>query len=166
MRAAAAGRIPDRAVAVTLDDGYLDALTAASPILTELAVPATFFMNTDRLNQAHERWWDILEHVFLSEAALPPMLTLNAGGQEVRMPTATPGDRAAALARLDRAAWPLDATERDRLVGDILDWSGADRSARSTHRVLTDDEIRVLARRPGHAIGAHTIHHLALTRSP
>jgi peptidoglycan/xylan/chitin deacetylase (PgdA/CDA1 family) len=32
--------------------------------------------------------------------------------------------------------------------------------------VLTDDEIRVLARRPGHAIGAHTVHHLALTAQP
>jgi peptidoglycan/xylan/chitin deacetylase (PgdA/CDA1 family) len=29
--------------------------------------------------------------------------------------------------------------------------------------VLTGDEVRALAGRPGHAIGAHTTHHLALT---
>jgi len=31
---------------------------------------------------------------------------------------------------------------------------------------LTGDEIRTLASRPGHAIGAHTVHHLALTTQP
>ena len=62
--AAASGRIPERAVAVTFDDGYLDALTAASPILGDLGVPATFFVNTDRLDEEHERWWDIFERVF------------------------------------------------------------------------------------------------------
>ena len=65
VHAAASGRIPERAVAVTLDDGYLDALTTASPILDELGVPATFFVNTDRLTEEHERWWDILERMFL-----------------------------------------------------------------------------------------------------
>ena len=166
VRAAASGRIPERAVAVTLDDGYLDALEVASPILTELGVPATFFVNSDRLNEEHERWWDVLERVFLSEAALPPMLALQAGGQEVRASTGTPGQRAAALACVNRTAWPLDPAARERLVGDVLDWSGADRPARLTHRVLTDEDIRTLARRPGHVIGAHTIHHLALTTQP
>ena len=32
--------------------------------------------------------------------------------------------------------------------------------------MLTDDEIRTLAGRPGHTIGAHTVHHLALTTQP
>ena len=43
--AAAAGCIPERAVAVTLDDGYLDAF-AASDILLAADVPATFFVNS------------------------------------------------------------------------------------------------------------------------
>src|SRR5205085_9799910 len=49
LSAAASGTIPERAVAVTLDDGYLDALTTASPILMESGIPATFFVNSDRL---------------------------------------------------------------------------------------------------------------------
>lgn len=163
VQAAAEGRIPERAVAVTLDDGYLDALTVASPILTELGVPATFFVNTDRLDEEHERWWDILERVFLGEARVPPLLELTLGGFDLRLPTATFEQRGAALKTLNEKAWPLDAMERDALASHVLAWSGADGRARATHRVLTGEEIHALADRPGHAIGAHTTRHLALT---
>jgi peptidoglycan/xylan/chitin deacetylase (PgdA/CDA1 family)/glycosyltransferase involved in cell wall biosynthesis/SAM-dependent methyltransferase len=166
VRAAASGRIPERAVAVTLDDGYLDALSAASPILTDLGVPATFFINSDRLNEEHERWWDILERIFLSEPTLPPVLDVTVGGQDLRMPTATATERADALTCLNRTAWPLDANARRQLAGDVLSWSGVDVFPRMSHRVLTADEVRALADRPGHSIGAHTIHHLALTTQP
>ena len=164
--AAASGRIPEGAVAITLDDGYLDALTVASPILTDLGVPATFFINSDRLNAEHERWWDILERIFLSEPALPPVLDVMVGGQDLRMPTATAAERSDALTRLNRTAWPLDANARRQLVGDVKAWSGADGSPRATHRVVTGDEVRALASRPGHAVGSHTMHHLALTAQP
>jgi peptidoglycan/xylan/chitin deacetylase (PgdA/CDA1 family) len=36
--------LPDRVVAVTIDDGYRDAYTHACPILTRLAIPATVFL--------------------------------------------------------------------------------------------------------------------------
>jgi peptidoglycan/xylan/chitin deacetylase (PgdA/CDA1 family) len=137
VQAAASGRIPEGAVAVTLDDGYLDALTIASPILVDLGVPATFFVNTDRLSEEHERGWDVLERIFVSDTD--------------------------ALERLNRIMWPLDARARQDLVESVLTWSGVDRAPRPTHRVLTGEEIRALAGRPGHTIGAHTTHHLALT---
>ncbi len=166
VRAAASGRIPERAVAVTLDDGYLDALTVASPILMELGVPATFFVNTDRLDEEHERWWDILERVFSIGTTLPPHLALTVAGQELRLPTATVDERADALKSLNRMAWPLDAAAREQLAVEVVAWGGADGRARPTHRVLTAGEIRALADRPGHSIGAHTSHHLALTTQP
>jgi peptidoglycan/xylan/chitin deacetylase (PgdA/CDA1 family)/glycosyltransferase involved in cell wall biosynthesis len=133
---AAAGRIRERAVAVTLDDGYLDALTTASPILAELGIPATFFVNSDRLDEQHERWWDVLE----------------------RLPLPAPE-----LEALNRAMWPLDAAGRKQLVAEVLARYGCDLRPRATHRVMTAEEIRQLASRPGHAIGSHTEHHLALT---
>ncbi len=163
VRAAASGSIPERAVAVTLDDGYIDALTTASPILLELGVPATFFVNSDRLDEPHERWWDVLERVFLCQPSLPPVLVVQIDGAELRASTMTAAERAAALERVNRAAWTLDGTARVRLVDDVLAWSGARACTRPTHRVLTGDEIRALAGRPGHTIGAHTMNHLALT---
>jgi peptidoglycan/xylan/chitin deacetylase (PgdA/CDA1 family) len=163
VRAAASGSIPERAVAVTLDDGYLDALTTASPILMELGVPATFFVNCDRLDDEHERWWDILERVLLCQPGLPPALHLQIAGQDLWAHTATAKERAAALVAVNRAAWPLDGAGRQRVVADVLAWSGAQPCTRSSHRVLTGREIRMLASRPGHIVGAHTINHLALT---
>jgi peptidoglycan/xylan/chitin deacetylase (PgdA/CDA1 family) len=166
VRAAAAGRIPDRAVAVTLDDGYLDALMTASPILSELGIPATFFVNSDRLTEAHERWWDTLERVFLGADALPALLRITIAGQDLQLPATTAQERADALECLNRMAWPLDANVRAGLAAYVTAWSGVDAAPRSTHRVLTDTEIRTLAGRPGHSIAAHTVHHLALTTQP
>jgi peptidoglycan/xylan/chitin deacetylase (PgdA/CDA1 family)/SAM-dependent methyltransferase len=166
VHAAASGTIPAGAVAVTFDDGYVDALTTASPILSELGIPATFFVNSDRLDEPHERWWDILERVFLGDESLPPVLALRVGVDDWQAATSTAAERAAALDGLNRAAWPLDGPARRQLAADVLSWSGATAGVRPTHRVVTGDDIRVLAARPGHTIGAHTTNHLALTAHP
>jgi peptidoglycan/xylan/chitin deacetylase (PgdA/CDA1 family) len=167
VRAAALGRLPERAVAVTLDDGYLDALTEASPILEEWGIPATFFVNTDRLDEEHERWWDLIEELFLSGVPLPPRLVLRtASRDELRTSTGTAAERAAALEAVNRLAWPLDAAGRLELVRDVLAWGDARPSRRETHRVLTAAEVKTLAERPGHTIGAHSVHHLALPTQP
>jgi peptidoglycan/xylan/chitin deacetylase (PgdA/CDA1 family) len=60
----------------------------------------------------------------------------------------------------------MDAEGRATLAEQVLAWSGAAPFARSTHRVLTAAEVRELASRPDHSIGAHTTHHLALTTQP
>ena len=54
------GTLPDKAVAVTFDDGYVDNLREASPRLASARVPATLFLATGFVGQAHEYWWDEL----------------------------------------------------------------------------------------------------------
>ena len=51
------------AVAITFDDGYIDNLEYALPILEELEVPATIFISTGTMNQNKELWWDELEQL-------------------------------------------------------------------------------------------------------
>ncbi|MGL4773821.1 MAG: polysaccharide deacetylase family protein [Clostridium sp.] len=42
-------KIPKKSVMITLDDGYIDNYTLAYPILKELKVPATIFVQTNRI---------------------------------------------------------------------------------------------------------------------
>jgi glycosyltransferase involved in cell wall biosynthesis/peptidoglycan/xylan/chitin deacetylase (PgdA/CDA1 family) len=161
-RAAEAGRIPARAVAVTLDDGYLDALTSASPILLETGIPATFFVNSADLDEEREALWDTIDRFFRSGLTLPPRLELDVRGERVRRPTTTAAECEAAAAWLHGLATPMNARERQALVRRLVEWSGIEPTPRPTHRRLTAAELVRLAERPGHAIGSHTVHHLVL----
>ena len=54
------GTLPDKAVAVTFDDGYVDNLREASPRLASARVPATLFLATGFVGRRYEYWWDEL----------------------------------------------------------------------------------------------------------
>jgi peptidoglycan/xylan/chitin deacetylase (PgdA/CDA1 family) len=58
---------------------------------------------------------------------------------------------------------PLE--ERRAVIERILEWSGRP-AAPATARPLLAPEVRELAARPGHEIGGHGVHHLALTFQP
>ena len=59
-----ADKLPDNAVAVTFDDGYLDNLTNAKPLLSAAGVPATVFIATSYLGE--QFWWDELARLLLA----------------------------------------------------------------------------------------------------
>lgn len=137
LQAARTDSLPPNAVALTFDDGYLDALTAAAPILDGL--PATFFVNTDRLAEPHEAWHDELERLLPGRA-----------------------EQSEVHARL----MPLGHRERQELLDRMWASSGLDRKSREDHRVLLADEVLRLSRLPGCRIGSHSANHLYLPVHP
>jgi peptidoglycan/xylan/chitin deacetylase (PgdA/CDA1 family) len=50
--------IPERAVAITFDDGYGDNYTIAYPILKRYKIPATIFLATGYIETSSIFWWD------------------------------------------------------------------------------------------------------------
>ncbi len=56
----ALGTLPANAVCVTFDDGYLNNLTVAQPILAKYAIPATVYVATAFRNQAN-MWNDRIQ---------------------------------------------------------------------------------------------------------
>ena len=154
-------RMAPGSVAVTFDDGYVDNYTEASPILSSLGVPATFFVTTDRLGERYEFWWDLLEDVLLSsDSSLPPTVRVDLPGGPRTFETATAEQRRAAHEAIYHAIVGADADGRDAAIGALT------RPGDAARRRMVGDEIRSLASRDGHTVGAHSARHLMLPRQP
>jgi peptidoglycan/xylan/chitin deacetylase (PgdA/CDA1 family) len=154
--------LPRRAVAITFDDGYLDTF-AASDILRGLGMPATFFVNS---HAGGETFLDSLSRVFLEGNDTPQQLELSVPGVSLSASCGNVIGRRAAFDTLREIGYQLPADVRRELLFALYRWSGLDPAPRTSHRMLTPGELRELADRPKHSIGAHTENHLWLPAQP
>lgn len=67
--------LPDRAVLITFDDGYLDTYTNAFPLLRKHGLPAVVFLITGFVGRRELPWWDECSHYLhstrLAGASMP-----------------------------------------------------------------------------------------------
>ncbi len=152
--------VPDRAVAVTFDDGYLDLLTEAVPILLECEVPATAFVTSEGEEPGYEFWWDLVGRAFAPGRALPGELILPTAGIHEPLPTGLPA-RAAARQRVTEILYSLPEAPRKRLERELAEWSGVQPGLERI-AILDLEGIARLAATPGISIGAHGARHLCL----
>ena len=161
---AARGTLPPRAVAVTFDDGYLDTLAVAAPILGRLGLPATCFVMTDGLDGTHEFWWDQLAVGLLGDGDRPAVLDIPLPDGLHSMPTSTRGLRLLAHWRIYHALVHAGVDARDRAMKVVRAWAPEAVPGANCRR-MTAGDIRRLADL-GYGIGAHTVRHLQLPRLP
>ncbi|MBD2358445.1 polysaccharide deacetylase family protein [Tolypothrix sp. FACHB-123] len=174
------GKIPNRAVVITFDDGYADNLHNAKPLLEEYNTPATVFVSTGYIGQEREFWWDELERLLLKPGKLPEKLSLTINGSVHQWELGTAADYSLEKYQRDRTckAWeaapgsrmhfyytiwevlrPLSDSQRLKALKDILTWSHAQPTARQTYRPLFLEEVSTLADGKLVEIGAHTVTH-------
>ncbi len=149
--------LPDRAVALTFDDGYLDTLTNAMPILSRHGLPATCFVATEGLDGTHVFWWDRLAVLLLGDGSRRTELALDLPGGPRRFATATPGERLFAHGFVYHAIAALPAAAREGVLAQIASWA-SDVMCDPECRRMSANELRDLAGN-GISIGAHTVHH-------
>ena len=70
-----------RAVAFTVDDGYLDQATVGARVFAEFDCPVTIFLMTGFLDGIVVPWWDVIQYVFENTARRN--LQLELGGEQV-----------------------------------------------------------------------------------
>jgi peptidoglycan/xylan/chitin deacetylase (PgdA/CDA1 family) len=183
VQASTIGRIPDRAVAVTFDDGYADNFFNAKPVLERYNIPATVFVTTEYIGQDCEFWSDELERILLQPRTLPDTLNLHIAGTsyqwELRSAThyteaehrrdrhlkageERPGTRLAFYFSLWEHLAPLPAAQQKDALSAIRDWSGTKVNFRSACRPLNVEELRSLVQCGMLEIGAHTVSHAQL----
>lgn len=176
------GRVPERAAAITFDDGYADNLEHAAPILRAFDAPATVFATTGHTNCDAEFYWDDLDRIFLGAASLPRYLRLWLADSAVEidlgdfdyyaptvrrahrewtiLDTSDPTPRHHAYRQVCRALHQAPLAIRRDALNQLQAWSGI--PCRKSHRQLTVEEMRELSRDGLVAVGGHTVDHPVL----
>jgi len=159
--AVASGEPPERGIALTFDDGYMDNLEIAAPILAELGVPATFFLTSESLTARRRFWWDALEEMLLWADGCPERIEVRFRGQLRSFQTAKPAARRAAhdeLYGIYKASAPV---VRDDMLAQLARQTSVSLISEA-HRPMLADEVRRLRAFPLIEVGAHGMHHLSL----
>lgn len=167
-----AGRDARPVVAITFDDGYVDNLEVAKPILRERSAPATVFLTTGYVDGAKPFWWDSLAAATLAGHSLPAQVHLDAAGASFAWidPALERTDRrgAAARRRLHDRLWTwlseLDSTAREETIRELEAWIPQATQAGGGARPMTAAEVRDLVSDGVLTIGAHTVSHCMLSR--
>ena len=153
------GRVLERAVAVTFDDGYADNLWNAKALLERHGVPATIHVATGLLGCETEFWWDELERLVFFSRGLPEKLRIL--GRIWKAPTP---DRV--YREIHRLLRPLPDDGQQAVLAELRSQLVETPPPRPTHRPLTPKELRTLAASELVEIGAHSVTHSMLTSLP
>jgi peptidoglycan/xylan/chitin deacetylase (PgdA/CDA1 family) len=157
---------PDAGVlaSITFDDGYVDNLKVASPMLRLAGIPATFFICTGSLGDSRGFWWDRLASAMAAAqtpaAALDPMKVISPVGD-----LTSPEARSKAAVEIADHLIPMHPVARDQLVAELetrlLSTGGGQPEA---YPVLDEAGLRDLGSQPLTQLGAHTHRHPMLSR--
>lgn len=176
-------RLPARPVVVTFDDGYVDNLINAKPVLEKFAIPATVFVATGYVGASREFWWDELELLLLLSPRLPRIIELTVKNQVHRFDLG-PDAELSVLKRFQWRHWRawhehvptarhrmfLEVRQLLRLTGpedreqalETLRDAAGRPADRPTRRCVTGDQLRELAADNLIEIGGHTVTHSSL----
>jgi peptidoglycan/xylan/chitin deacetylase (PgdA/CDA1 family) len=149
-------------VALTFDDGYRDNRDVALPILQRHQAPWTMYVTTGFADGAASLWWLELEEA----VRRLPRITLTIGGRIVDEDAGDPAQKQRAFAAVYRAVRSQPETVLRDAVARLSAQAGIDSAALTRGLCLGWDELRALASEPGLTIGAHTLTHPRLARTP
>lgn len=148
--------LPPAAAAITFDDGYLDNLELAAPMLERHGVPATFFVATDFMDGGlmwNDRVIEGVRNATVDELCLPELCA-------DRLALRTLEDRRrAVVSLLSRIKYLRDAERRAAVEGVLK----ACRPRQWPELMMDTGQVRQLATL-GFEIGAHTCTHPILTQ--
>jgi peptidoglycan/xylan/chitin deacetylase (PgdA/CDA1 family) len=172
------GTLSRRAAAITFDDGYLDNLTAAAPLLKEASLPATLFVTTGTLGQSCPFWWDELAHLTLGRMkAIDGNIKVGNASVPVRFDAVsdpaqlksdwrgwkkTATGRESAYFELWNRLRLLDSSERRHAMAAIRSALG-ERSGGQNDPTMTVAQLGELTAQGSFQLGGHTRTHPPLT---
>jgi peptidoglycan/xylan/chitin deacetylase (PgdA/CDA1 family) len=168
------GRQSRPAIAITFDDGYVDNLAVAKPVLERFEAPATVFIATGQVGRRADFWWDRLAKLVLPQRSLPRLLELAAGDdrfehRDDRLAAPGKSGRRARRELHDRIwAWCINRpdAERDAILSAVAQWADVHLAPDPNSWAMTREELQALTDGGLVDLGAHSVTHPLLSRLP
>src|SRR5204863_6209591 len=107
-------------IAITIDDGYVDNLTAGIPLIAEAGLPTTLFAATGHIETGRRFFWDEMQWLITGPG--PRRSPLRVAGR--RWPTASREQREVARAELHRLVQPKRVQEIEETCAELRKWAG------------------------------------------
>lgn len=150
-----------RFVCLTFDDGYLDVLQWAYPVLRKHEAPFALYIPTSFPDRIGEMWWLALEKVIAGNSRVG----LSMNGIEKTFDCRTAAEKSEVF---DHLYWWLRSHQTEQelrlVVRDLCARYGVDMKALCTELCMTWDDLALLAKDPLCTIGAHTVNHVMLAK--
>jgi peptidoglycan/xylan/chitin deacetylase (PgdA/CDA1 family) len=148
------GSLPRRAVAVTFDDGFLDNVQCAAPVLQRFGISAAFYLMAGQIGLADVPWYCRIRHAFITTSRD----VWRRPGQELTWDLSSEAARTAAMEVAFGLCAPLAGEEQWLAVRTIERELGVDPLLPQQRIMMNWDEAQAL-RRAGHIVGSHTLTH-------
>ncbi len=149
------GTLPKNAVCITFDDGYINNLVVAAPILKELNIPATVYIAT-AFSGGENMWNDrIIDLVTRPELSDIDLAAIDLPSE----PLSDTNSRIAVAHMLIKKIKYREVDERKTLINQLYI---ANKAVEAPRRMMSPAQIKALDEL-GVEIGAHTVDHPILT---
>jgi peptidoglycan/xylan/chitin deacetylase (PgdA/CDA1 family) len=146
-------QLPRRSVVITFDDGYADNHEVAMPILNELAVPATFYVTVDCVENKRPPWPSRLRFAF-RRTKVASWIDASAKSWSL----AAPENRENAFLAACDACCQLCGAAQEEFVRRVEKQLEICVPAQTGSLMMSYDQLRELTRH-GHIVGSHTMTH-------
>ena len=162
------GKIPERAVVLTMDDGYESTYALAFPVLKRQGVPATLFLTTRFIDEGACLWPDRLE--FAIHRAPETSFEISVGGRAIAVAIETNNSesRRTSEIRLRNEIKNVAEGEKLRAVEELEKQVGAKLGEAGEppplYRPLKWAQVTEMIQSGLISVGSHTHTHVILTR--
>ncbi len=147
-------------IVFTIDDGYRDNLEHALPVFKKHNCPFTIFIAPQITDGTSELWWRGLEQVIAEN----DVVECEINGMQYKIDTSNTAQEKAGFAQI---YWPvrnLPEVEQRKWIRNFCDGYGIDLDQMCAEQAMNWDEVRQISSDPLCTIGAHTIHHYAVSK--
>ncbi|MCA9471145.1 MAG: polysaccharide deacetylase family protein [Nitrospirales bacterium] len=154
--------VPNRAVVITIDDGYRDSYLNAFPLLREMGLPATVFLATVCTGSESLLWHDRACWM-ISHTTVP---SLEGYGSQARYELTTPEAKRAAQAGVLWYLRSLEDRERIQALEQLSEILGLPEDPKLDSRLMLNWQEVEEMYKGGVQFGAHTVNHPILSKLP